>query len=76
MAKVKILLAPGENERDAEDLLLKSILHHNSGEVHAESGFQDPAMEDLANKMIGIHTKIYHEMLQEIFEVLDDEYKK
>lgn len=75
MAKVKILLAKGESERDAEDLLLKSILHHSTGEVHAESGFQDPAMEDLANKMTNIHARIYQEMLQEIFEVLDAEYK-
>jgi hypothetical protein len=76
MAKVKIFLEPGETERDAEDSLLKAINHHNSGDAHSESGFQDPAMQDVANKLVNAHSKIYHDMLQEIFEVLDKEYSK
>jgi hypothetical protein len=73
MAKVKIFLNPGETLRDAEDSLLKAMNHHNSGEVHTE-GFQDPAMDHVADRMISAHSKIYQEMLQEIFEELDKDF--
>lgn len=76
MAKVKIFLEDGETLRDAEDSLVKAISHHSSGDVHSNQTFQDPAMEAIADKMISIHSKIYQEMLQEIFEVLDQEYVK
>ncbi len=73
MSKVKIYLAPGETLRDAEDSLLKALNHHNSGDVHVET-FQDPAMDNVADRMISAHSKIYQEMLQEIFEELDKDY--
>ena len=73
MSKVKIYLAPGETLRDAEDSLLKALNHHNSGDAHVET-FQDPAMDSVADRMVSIHSKIYHEMMQEIFAELDKEY--
>lgn len=74
MAKVKIILEKGETERDAEDALLKAITSHNTGEVHVE-GFDDPAMNDVTNKMEELHKKMYQEMLEEINEALDSEYR-
>lgn len=75
MAKVKIYLEPGEDQRAAEDTLFKALNHHNSGDAHVET-FQDPAMDDVADRMINIHSKIYHEMLQEISDCLDREHSK
>lgn len=74
MAKVKIFLEPGETTQDAEDLLFKALNHHNTGEVHSSHSFQDPAMVSVAHKMESIHSKIYQEMLEEIFEALDKDY--
>jgi hypothetical protein len=74
MAKIKIILEKGETEREAEDSLLKAITAHNSGEIHIE-GFEDPAMNDVVNKMEEVHNKIYQEMLDEISEALDTEYR-
>lgn len=76
MAKVKIFLAPGETLRDAEDSLLKAMVHHNSGEIHSSHSFQDPAMAVVAKKMESIHDKIYQDMLAEIFQTLDKEYSE
>lgn len=75
MAKVKIFLSPGETLQEAEDSLLKAMNHHNNGDVHSET-FQDPAMDSVADRMIDAHSKIYKEMLEEIFETLDQEYSK
>lgn len=74
MSKVKIYLSPGETLRDAEDVLLKALLHHSSGEVHSSHTFQDPAMVAVSKEMEQIHNKIYQEMLAEIFQALDEEY--
>ena len=74
MAKVKIILEKGETDRDAEDALLKAITSHNTGEAHVE-GFDDPAMNDVTNKMEELHKKMYQEMLEEINEALDSEYR-
>lgn len=74
MAKVKIFLDEGETLQDAEDSLLKAMVHHNSGEIHSSHSFQDPAMVQVANKMEDVGAKIYQEMLAEIFETLDKDY--
>lgn len=74
MAKVKIFLEPGETTRDAEDSLLKALVHHNSGEVHSSHKFEDPAMIAVSDKMTQLHDTIYKEMLAEIFEELDKDY--
>ena len=74
MAKVKILLEPGETLRDAEDSLAKALAHHNSGDVHSSHSFQDPAMVAVSKEIIQIHDRIYQDMLSEIFEALDKDY--
>lgn len=76
MAKVKIFLESGETVQDAEEALLKAMDHHNSGEVHSSHKFQDPAMVDVTEKMERLHQKIYQEMLAEIFDALDQDYRK
>lgn len=76
MAKVKIFLEPGETLREAEDSIFKAMEHHNTGDVHSSDTFQDPAMDSVADRMVSVHSKIYQEMLQEIFEALDQEYSK
>lgn len=74
--KVKIFLEGNETVQDAESNLLKALEHHDSGGVHSSHIFQDPAMASVADKMENEHAKIYHDMLQEIFDVLDQEYSK
>jgi hypothetical protein len=74
MAKVKIFLEPGETQQDAEDSLFKAMQHHNTGEVHSSHSFQDPAMVAVSQKMEKIHSEIYQDMLNEIFQELDKEY--
>lgn len=74
MAKVKIYLEDGETTRDAEEAISKAFNHHNSGDIHTHNTFQDPAMQAIADKMQEDHAKMYHDMLQEINEVLDQDY--
>lgn len=74
MAKVKIYLAPGETLRNAEDSLLKSLNHHANGDVHSSHVFQDPAMVSVSERMEETYKKINQEMLQEISEVLDEDF--
>lgn len=74
MAKVKIILNPGETQQDAEDSLLKALQHHNSGDVHSSHTFQDPAMVAVAEKLELEGQKIYQDMMTEIFEELDKDY--
>ena len=74
MAKIKIILEKGETEREAEESLLKAITSHNSGEVHTE-GFDDQAMNDVTMTMEQLHEKMYQEMLEEINDALDSEYR-
>lgn len=75
MAKVKIFLEEDETLQEAEDSLFKALNHHNSGDVHGES-FQDPAMVSVANKLEDLHSKMYHSMLQDIFEALDQDFSQ
>lgn len=74
MSKVKIFLEPGETIQEAEDSLLKALNHHNDGGVHSAQTFDDPAMVSVERKMEQLHSKIYQEMMQEIFETLDKDY--
>lgn len=76
MAKVKIYLDSDETQEEAEDSLFKAMNLHNSGDIHSSHSFQDPAMVSVAEKMEREHKKIYADMLQEIFEVLDQDYIK
>lgn len=75
MAKVKIILDRGETQHDAEQDLVKAINHHSSGDVHSSHTFTDPAAESTALKMQDIFNKINNEMMEEIFQTLDEDYK-
>lgn len=74
MATVKIILEEHETEEDANNLLLKALLHHESGGEHRES-FHQPAAQDVFNKMILEHEKMWQHMLKEINQVIDEEVK-
>lgn len=74
MAKVKILLEPGETELDADIAIQKAFDYHSSGDAHIEEAFDDPAMVHTAQRLEEIHEKIYIEMIREITEQLDKEY--
>lgn len=74
MARVKILLEPGESALDADHALHKALEHHASGDAHVEHGFGDPAMVDLSQRADQAHAKMYNEMIREITELLDEEY--
>lgn len=74
MAKVKILLEPGESELDAAHAIQKALDFQSSGSAHDTEVFDDPAMVHMAQRMEEIHAKIYTEMVREITAVLDEEY--
>jgi hypothetical protein len=74
MAKVKILLEPGESQLDADHALQKALEHHSQGSAHDDESFDDPAMVDLAQRLESDHSKMYIEMMREILDVLDEEY--
>jgi hypothetical protein len=76
MAKVKIFLDENETIQDAEESIFKALNHHSSGDVHSHHQFQDPGMQSIADRMEDIHSKIYQDMMNEIFEELDKEYVK
>lgn len=72
MAKVKILLEPGESQEEAHDALVKALTAHEQGEIHTDT-FLDPVMEEASNHMKDSYRDINREMLAEIEEVLDRE---
>lgn len=74
MAKVKILLEPGETELDADAAIQKALEFHATGEAHSEETFDDPAMAHLIQRLEEAHSKVYSEMIREISEVLDQEF--
>ncbi len=74
MAQVKILLEPGETELDADSSLQKALDFHSSGDAHLDDAFNDPAMAHLMKRLDSEHSQMYSDMIQEILEVLDQEY--
>ena len=74
MAKVKILLEPGETQLDAHIALQKALDIQSSGTAHDDEAFDDPAMVDLAQRLEVEHQKMYAEMMREVLEVIDEEY--
>jgi len=76
MAKIKIFLDKGETLQEAEDMIFKSLQHHNTGDVHSSHKFEDPAMVSVSERMEETYKKIHQEMMQEINEVLDEDYAK
>lgn len=76
MGKVKIFVDPGETVEEVEDSLFKAISHHNSGNVHENESFDDPAMTDLMATLEKSHKETYAKMIQEIMQRLDKDYTK
>jgi len=71
---IKIIIPKGMDPLEADMQLLKALNHHANGGVHSQESFDDPAMVDLSEKVITAHERMYADMLEEIFEVLDPEY--
>lgn len=74
MARVKILLEPGETELDAAHDLQKAFEFQSSGQAHDDESFDDPAMVDLAQRLEQEHSRMYAGMMREILDVIDGEY--
>lgn len=73
MAKIKIFLDNSETMSEAEDLLYKALEIQRTGDSHVEE-FLDPAMTDIHDKLMLAHEFRMVEMLEEIFQVLDEEF--
>lgn len=74
MAKIKIFLEDNETIEEAQDNLYKALDSKVSGESHASDLFDDPAAQDLANKLENLHKEMYDKLLLDVFEALDQEY--
>ena len=73
MAHVKIILNKNETMHEAEETLFKALNMHRTGDQLTDD-LQDPAMNDVVQRMETAHDKIYKEMMEEIEAVLDQEY--
>lgn len=73
MSKVKIFLDENETLEEAELDLLKALNSKNS--VNNHSSFEDPAMNDVADRLVKDHEKMFEAMLKEIFQVLEQDYQ-
>lgn len=73
MATVKVILEKGETPEQAEELLFRAFEAQRNGDIHGEE-FNDPAMMDLLARMEEIHKREYDLMLQEIFQVIEEEH--
>lgn len=74
MGKVKIYVEEGETIEEAQDDLVKALHYQQSGEVHDEDTYEDPAMRDLTTKMQKFHQETYNNIIKEIIEALDKDY--
>lgn len=76
MGKVKIFVDRNETVEGVEDSLLKAMEHHASGDVHENDDFPDPAMVDVKDRMMIAHEIIYRNILKEVFEALEEDFKQ
>lgn len=72
MAVVKILLEDNETPEEAEEMLLKALTHHSAGGEHKED-FTQPAARDVVHTLLNEHSKMWNNILKEIFEVIDED---
>ena len=70
--KIKVILEKGETRLDADNALLKALQLHTNGDAHKEK-FEDPAMENLENKLSELHKLMLNDLIQKIFDELDKE---
>lgn len=76
MARIKVILEPGETQLDVDNAMEKALAFHTNGDVHSEQSFDDPAMDHVAQRMRDAHSRMYAEMIREISDVLDEEYSE
>lgn len=74
MAKVKIFLDKDETIEDAENQLQKALEFHSSGKAHVDDEFDDAAVEHTLEYMVKKHDEIYSDILDEIIQMLNEEY--
>jgi len=72
--KIKIGLRKGQTPEEAEEELFKALSEQRSGNSHSEE-FDDPIMEAIAQKIIEKHSQIWEASLEEINQLLDEEYE-
>lgn len=72
--KVQINYEPGENELEADELLVKAIMHHANGGEHKQA-FHDAAPREVFNLMILKHEATIASMMKDIESVLDEDVK-
>lgn len=72
MATVKILLDEHETIEEAQESLLKALVHHDAGEEH-KAAFHQPAARDVFETMIKEHDAMWDRILKEINGVLEEE---
>jgi hypothetical protein len=75
MAKVQIYLDKDESLEEAEKALSKALNFHDSGQAHQENAFADPAMENLVQEFNKAFEASYAQLLAEISEELEKEYR-
>jgi hypothetical protein len=69
MAKIKIFVEDGESEDSVRDLLEKALKQRKNRNDSSEQ-FLDPAMDDVANKLIKLHEDIIKEIIEDISQEL------
>lgn len=74
MKKIKIILEGSEAPEEQEETLYKALAAQRDGSTHVEP-FEDPAMEDIYQKLLAEHQKTWKSMMREIEEVLDQEHE-
>jgi len=75
MPKVKIILDKDETIEEAQELLFKSLNYSRSGEAHEGDNFYDAAMADLHNQLTETYENMFSDLINEIIEELESEYK-
>ncbi|MCG3175424.1 MAG: hypothetical protein MOGMAGMI_00353 [Candidatus Omnitrophica bacterium] len=73
--EVKIKLKKGQSIEEAKLQLLKA-LETSLKSDHLDESFEDPAMDDTYERVFTAHAQIYEEMMDEIIDALEDEYKE
>lgn len=74
MANVKIGLKKGETPDQAEELIFKAFSAQRDGSIHREE-FHDPAMRDLLSRMVKLHEDQFQDLINEVGDILESEYK-
>lgn len=74
MSTVKIILDEGESIEEAEETLFKAL--STKKKASTTETFSDPAMVHLEQMVLKAHSDMYKDMINEIIEVIESEYKE